>query len=300
MATKAPLSHYSPVFSNQPWADNDGYISYYKSPYKNNIIKSTKGRKQWGRQRGLYTWAVENALNIELENEAAILYNKILKFDELTSEERFIWSQFILSQLIRTPTFIHYENYITSKFNITELPTHDRVGCKECLDLKLIANRDWCLLIAHEDDYFVRTDNPILQTGFIERPESCLFYPLTPRVCFVACSMTKNSKTFKHQANETIGYVLSKGAAHQINFYLAKSAKESLIISPKHDGLIADTMFLDILGIYPQPPFSLHSPTKIEFDDAFKSIQSIMSNADLKQYCPWEVSEIEPFYQPKN
>ncbi len=297
MAKKLPLSHYSPVFTNKPWADDEGYISFFSCSYSNTVKKSTKGTKQWGRKRGIYTWAVEDALNTELENDAAIIYNKILNCNDLNSEERIVWAQFILSQLVRTPTFIHYENFVKSKFNLTDKPAHDRVGCKECTDLSFVANRDWCLLVAHKDDYFVRTDNPVLQTGFIERPDSCLFYPLSPRICFVACSMPSNWNAFIDYPNETIGRELDKGGAHMINFYLAKAAKQSLIISPKHDGIIADEMFSEVLGKYPQAPFSLHVLDSTEENEAYNSIQIIMSAADGLNYPLWEITDLEPFYR---
>lgn len=199
----------------------------------------------------------------------------------------------------RTPTFIKYENKACEMFSITDTPLHDRVGCKDCLDLNFVANRDWCLLLAHEDDFFVRSDNPILQTGFVELPETCLFYPLTPKLCFVACSMTDSWNAFGDKPNETCGYQLEKGDAHMLNLYIAKSAGESLIISPKDDGVIAERMYGDILGLYPQPPFSLHV-----LDDhpkyAFESIRKIMSHTDSFEYPDWNVDELVPFYQRKH
>ena len=300
MAKKPPLSHFSPVFSNKAWADSDGYVSYFSCLHSKTVKKSMKGRKQWGRQRGLYSLSVESALDKGLENEAGPIYEKIRSFEEIGSDERIIWAQFLLSQLVRTPTFIKYEMFIRTALNITDIPAHDRVGCKACGDLNFVANRDWCLLLAHEDDYFVRTDNPALQTGFIERPETCLFYPLSPRLCFVACSMHKGWNTFSHSPNETCSYKLEKGVAHMTNFYLAKTARESLIISPHHDGIIAERMFADMLGVYPQPPFSLHHPNYVELDKAYKSIQMIMNEADGIVYPTWDVSELEPYYQIKS
>ncbi len=293
-----PLSHYSPIFANKAWADSNSYISYFSCPHSDSIKRSSKGRKQWGRKRGLYTWDTEHALDKNLENTASQLYEKILAFTEITPEERLIWAQFLLSQLVRTPTYIKYENKSSEIFDITEKPECDRVGCIECLDLNFVSNRDWCLLLAHESDFFVRSDNPIFQTGFIERPESCLFYPLSPRVCFVACSMKNEWDPFVDSPKETCGYQLEKGGAHLINFYLAKSAGESLIVSPSHDGLIAEAMYKDILGIYPQPPFSLHQlESTLEIDSYYESIRIIMSKTDNIEYPSWEPEELEPYYQ---
>lgn len=294
---KPPLSHYSPKFANKVWADSEGYTSYFKCSYSGDVKKSSKGWKQWGRKRGLYSWPVERSLDQDLETIAGPIYEKILSFNELTENERIIWSQFILSQLVRTPTFIKYEKKAQEIFGITEELKHCRVGCKECLDLNFVANRDWCLLLAHEDDFFVRSDNPILQTGFIELPESCLFYPLTPKLCFVACSMSEIWDPLSYKPNKTSGYQLSKGGAHMFNFYLAKSAGESLIISPKDDGIIAEKMYGDVLGIYPQPPFSLHILDGIAPEIAFESIRQIMSYTDECEYPNWKPEELVPFYQ---
>ncbi|WP_394191370.1 DUF4238 domain-containing protein [Pseudoalteromonas atlantica] len=295
---KPPLSHYSPKFANKAWAYDDGYTSYVSSPYSSDIKKEPKGWKQWGRKRGLYTRAVENSLDNDLETYASVVYQKICSFNELNKDERIIWSQFLLSQLVRTPTYMAYENKACELFGITDKPKHDRVGCKECGDLNFVANRDWCLLLAHEDDYFVRSDNPVFQTGFIELPDTCLFYPLTPKLCFVACSMTEGWNAYTNKPNETIGYELDKGSAHFYNFHLAKAAGRSLIISPQHDGEMAERMYNDVLGIYPQPPFSLHVLDN-NAQSAFESIRKIMSETDNKDYPDWQPMELEPFYQIK-
>lgn len=298
---RPPLSHYSPKFANKAWADTDYYTSYFSCPHSLEIKKSPMGWKQWGRKRGIYSWDVENSLAQNLENETKPIYEKICSYQEITFSERIAWSQFILSQLVRTPTFMRYENKMSEIFGIIEKPKHDRVGCKECGDLNYVANRDWCLLISHKDDFFVRSDNPVLQTGFIERPETCLFYPMTPNLCFVACSMPKNWNPLSDKPKETWGYKLSKGIAHLFNFYLAKAADESLIISPKHDGIVAEKMFSNILGIYPQPPFLLHIlNSNLETNKAFESIRILMSETDGVKYPSWHPTELEPFYQTKH
>nr|WP_075723265.1 MULTISPECIES: DUF4238 domain-containing protein [Pseudomonas] len=298
---KPPLSHFSPRFANKAWADNDGYTSYFYCPHSNETKKTSKGWKQWGRKRGLYTWSVESSLDKELETQAGPIYQKICTFNEVSKEERVIWSQFLLSQLVRTPTYMRYEKSACEMAGIKELPKHDRVGCRKCGDLKFVANRDWCLLLAHEDDYFIRSDNPVLQTGFIENHETCLYYPMTPKMCFVACSMRDGWDADSHSPNETLGYELRKGGAHLYNFYLSKAAGESLIISPKHDGEIAERIYGDTLGIYPQPPFSLHIVSDIsELEKSKNSIRAIMGETDRCEYPEWNVNEISPFYQIKD
>jgi hypothetical protein len=298
---KSPLSHYSPMFANKAWADESQFISYFFCKHSDSVKKKAKGKKQWGRQRGLYSWATEHALDHKLENFAGPIYAKIITYTELTNDERLIWAQFLLSQLVRTPSYMKYEETAKKIHNINSQPMHDRVGCKDCWDLAFVMNRDWCLILAHEDDYFVRTDNPVLQTGFIECPDTCLFYPLSPRLCFVACSMPDSWEAHSHQPAETIGYLAGKGWAHFVNFQLAKCASETLIISPKHDDKIAEIMFSDTLGTYPQPPFSFHvlsNPSSP--DNAYNSIRYLMSLADGIEYPEWNSCEVPSFYQRRN
>lgn len=280
------------------WADDKGYISYFYCCHSHQVKKTPKGWKQWGRKRGLYSWDVENALDRDLETKVAPIYDKLCKFSDITQHERLLWAQFILSQLVRTPTYIGYETKMREILNITDIPTHDRVGCLDCGDLNYVANRNWCYLLAHEDDFFVRSDNPVLLTGFIELPETCLYYPLTPKLCFVACSMNQKWNAFSDCPDETVGYRLEKGGAHLYNFYFSKTAGETLILSPKHDGIIPERINEDMLGKYPQPPFSLHFLTATEeAQSGYESIRKIMSITDGIEYPEWNVNEIQPFYQ---
>ncbi len=305
---KKILSHYSPdspVFANKKWAEDGGYISYYKCNRSSTIKKSRKGYKQWGRKKNLYKHSVENSLDKDLENKVGPLYEKILKFKEFNADEKIIWSQFLMSQLVRTPTFMKYEQFSKELYETIQEPINDRVGCEECEDLNYVVNRDWCYLLAHEDDFFIRTDNPVLQTGFIERPETCLFYPLTPRICFLACSMSENWDAFNHKPNVICGRRLGKGTATMINFHLAKSAGESLIINPKHENELLEKMYIDTLGVYPQPPFTLLHTYNIENEkhnqiSAYVSIRILMNYADKTKYPSWLPFELEPYYQINN
>lgn len=291
---KHPLSHYSPRFANKPWAKNSAYVYYGNCPYTNKIKKSLKGHNQWGRLYGLYSWSIEKSLSEKLENTASIIYNKIIKSEQLSLKERQIWSQFLLSQLVRTPTYIKYEKKALEVTEVIEQATFPYVGCPDCSDLKFLSNRDWCLLVAHEDDFFIRTDNPVLQTGFIELPETCLFYPLTPKLCFVACQMPSDWLCVGDSVpNKIFSFNLLKGDAWLINFYLARSAENSLIICSENDGMISNIMFNDVLGAYPQPPFSLHCANSADTKDFFESIRQIMMITDNVNYPKWETDELK-------
>lgn len=108
--TRKPLSHYSPVFANKRWADASGFISYFRDPHKQRVLKASTGKRQWGRKRGLYRRSIEAALSARIETEAARVYEKLCQYEEATFEDRLVWAQFLMSQLVRTPTFLRYED----------------------------------------------------------------------------------------------------------------------------------------------------------------------------------------------
>ena len=56
-------------------------------------------------------------------------------------------------------------------------------------------------------------------------------------------------------------------------------------------------MYGDVLGIYLQPPFSLHILDGNASEKAFESIRKIMSYTDGFEYPSWQLGELEPFCQ---
>jgi hypothetical protein len=70
------------------------------------------------------------------------------------------------------------------------------------------------------------------------------------------------------------------------------------VLSPEDDGDIAERMFGDVLGVYPQPPFALHAPQAHEMPRAYASIRTIMSKVDRLDYSEWH-PELEPFSRPE-
>lgn len=294
---KRKKNHYSPVLANKRWCDpTSHYWTYEKDVYSGEIEGKTKGREQWGFQERLYSADVETALGRELEGRIEPIYSKFLVLENIVEPERLLWAQFLRSQFVRTPTFIRYEKMACSLLGGEERPVHDRVGCKDCLDLGCVTSRDWMLLVAHKDDYFVRTDNPVYLTGFLEDRETVLYYPLTPKICFVACSMSADWTPFdvKEMPLVTPAYQIGKGGAHVINFNVAKAADRSLIIHPDHKGVVSDTMFKDVLGVFPQIPFDLHHLEPGREEEILKSLVAIMSVTDGRTYPHYDPSEMGP------
>ena len=105
-------NHFSPTFSNKPWARDGHFVRYFRDHRAGKIKQETKGRKAWGRIPGLYPDRVEHALDRELENEAALVHQKLLNFEEPSTNERIVWTQYLLSLCVRTPTFMRYEDAV--------------------------------------------------------------------------------------------------------------------------------------------------------------------------------------------
>lgn len=173
------------------------------------------------------------------------------------------------------------------------------VGCIECQQSKFIACRNWAILTAHEDDFFIRTDNPVYLTGFIELDESTLFYPLTPKKCFVACSMPSHIPILKGTEPpfpKLTGIQLEKGDAFSINFELSKSASKSIILQIDDESAAYETLLTQTLGVFPQLPFFLHSVKDYGGElDAMESLLHIMSATDQISYLEREYP-FKPFY----
>lgn len=149
------------------------------------------------------------------------------------------------------------------------------------------------MLVAHEDDFFIRTDNPVALTGPLERNESTLLYPLTPRWCFAALPLTQKA-TPKPQ-DPIRAWPILKGTAHLINFYCAKMAEQSVIVHPDHDNKISAIMLGDseVIGAYPQPPFLVHPPDESQTLHTYRSVRHIQSSCDDIDYPEWTASDLE-------
>lgn len=294
-------NHYSPIVANKAWCDETNhFLAYERNIHAGRVSSLRKGKAQWGRVKNLYPRLVEEALDRELETKIGEIFGHLQTLESLDPGQRKLWAQFLRSQFVRTPSFIRYEELARAALSISERPACDRVGCEHCLDLHMVTGRDWMLLVAHEDDYFVRTDNPVYTTGFLEDPDSVLYYPLGPKICFVACSMPQDWEPLSGSTVEGAvpAYALDKGGALMLNFHFCRSADRTLIIHPAHQGWVSEAMFTEILGLYPQPPFDLHHLGMGEKESLLESLRRLMCAADDRDYSSFNSAEMGPRYFP--
>ncbi|MCS6181001.1 DUF4238 domain-containing protein [Shewanella baltica] len=305
MSKNTQKNHFSPVFSNKYWTNEEAgwkYKYYYFCENRQCVIDSNKdkGKTAWGYELNLYSQELEDRFDRELENESAILYEKLIAGKALTADERMKWGQFIVTQAIRTPSFFKYRDYVESLNGGNYSYKNSILGCAGCEENKYIAARNWVILMADENDFFVRTDNPVYMTGFLNNPSTTIFYPLTPELCFVACSAVETILLLKGMElpfPKQEFLQLEKGDAWSINFELLKSASSSIIVSKKNNSPAVSHMALQILGLFPQIPFMLSSANN-HYAEALEieSITNIMSMADGVDYPPYRKYPFNPFY----
>lgn len=298
-------NHFSPVFANKHWTNKEEgwqYKYYYYCKNRKQVIDAhkDKGKTAWGYEKNLYSQSLEDSLDVELENESAVLYDKLLNNIQLSTEERMKWGQFIITQSVRTPSFFKYRDYLEQLNNGDYSYKETIVGCPECVENKYISMRNWVLLHAHEDDYFIRTDNPVYMTGFIENPRTTIIYPLSPKVCFIACSFMNHiilPKGIQLPSPKQDSLKLEKGDAHSINFELLKSANNSIIVSKQTNNEIISRMTLEMLGTFPQVPFMVsRADNDISEGKEMEWILKVMSLVDRVEYPSYRDYPFRPFY----
>ncbi len=108
--------HFSPTLANRWWAkDGRHYVCYFADGAGSVSVNSRLGKTKWGKERRLWSTDVEQALNRELETPAARIYQGLVEEARVpVGRERVKWAQFLMSQVVRTPTFIRYEKWPSS------------------------------------------------------------------------------------------------------------------------------------------------------------------------------------------
>lgn len=292
-------NHYVPAFTNFAWKDKNQDWKFKTYSKKNGQIvehKKSIGRRTWGYEDYLYSQVLEDLFRDEIDTPCGDLYKKLINQEVLTYAERVKWSQFLITQAIRTPLFLKYRQkagtFENQKFEFDE----SIVGCIHCEENKLIADRNWIILKAHEEDYFIRTDNPVYMTGFIENDTTTIFYPLTPSLCFVACSVVPLQKLMGLPPQQQY-LQLEKGDAYAIDFELLKSAYQTVILRDEHNSFLSNHLIKSTLGVFPQIPYLMMSASDgIAEYEATKQLTHLMSITDEKEYPLVRDYPFNPFY----
>lgn len=294
---KTKRNHYVPVFTNIAWKDQNKDWKFKTYSKKNGEIiehKNSLGRRTWGFKDYFYSQSLEDLFRDQIETPSIAIYQKLIKQKTLTYNERIKWAQFLITQSIRTPSFFDYRKK-AGEFQKEDFD-ESIIGCKHCEENKLLANRNWIILKAHEEDYFIRTDNPVYMTGFLENDTTTIFYPLTPNLCFVACSVVFLQKLMNLQPQQEY-LQLEKGDAYAINFELLKSAYQTVILRDEHNSIHSRHMIKSTLGVFPQIPyFMMSAHDGIAEYDATKQLTNLMSLADDKEYPLIRDYPFNPFY----
>jgi Protein of unknown function (DUF4238) len=258
------FNHYSPVFTNQHWADDHGAIIGLRRGAGGNIEVSRTGPRKWGGERLLYPKEVEDKLG-SFENRVAIIYDKLLRAERLNPQERLLWSRWILCQFARTPTFLlelaGFEEDVFSQFpefgrefSFTETQaTIDasvaNISTFEQSDglIPFIILRDWLILRPADGEFFIKGDVPVVIRGALVDDRAQIVYPLSPTHCFVATVLQEfPPRQIQHECR------LKPGKTAQYIRLAARCAEREVICHPKNHSESLELLVRDVIGTSPR------------------------------------------------
>ncbi|MDP1636623.1 MAG: DUF4238 domain-containing protein [Candidatus Nitrotoga sp.] len=254
-------NHYSPKFTNEPWANSDGLIiSLRREVGSKNVVRGRTGPKKWGAEKHLYSQELEDALG-RIENRVAPVYCKLLANDPLTPKDRLIWSRWILCQFSRTPSHILElagleEDVLASfpafacDFTPCEIQAKIDAATNGVLDFQdneqlipFIVLRDWMVLQPAAGEFFIKGDVPVVIHGALVDDNATIVYPLSPNHCFVA---TVLSGFPPHQIQAE--YRLKPGEASYYMKLVAARAACEVICHPDHCSEELELLVASALG----------------------------------------------------
>ena len=221
---KFPKHHYIPVFYLKKWRGAKGVLCEFSRPY-NHIVPRRGSPDSMGYERGLYK--IEG-VKIEFENnleevffkptddKAAKVLHLILN-DEikiLSQKDRYSWSRFILSLLLRTPKFIEQttqkiDAYV-DQLNHKDLvgKTYQEYGLLKAQHVQDIIQSDKVLNLIMSMKWFIvnaikcsskidllTSDRPIITTNGLGYSYSHLVMPVSPNHLF--CAVNEESERQK-------------------------------------------------------------------------------------------------------
>jgi hypothetical protein len=258
-------NHFSPEFTNLPWANSHGNITRIRRGRDGRIVRDSRptGPVQWGQEECLYPQPIENALS-RFENQVAPVYRKLLVGEKLDSVERLIWSRWILCQCTRTPTYALEVARVGEKI-ATAFPEFSEdfssIDMGESIDLALsddltiekgnrlipfIILRDWLLLRPAAEEFFIKGDVPVIIRGALVNDESIILYPLSPECCFRATVLGG----FPPRQLQAEARLESGGTTSYLRL-IAASAEREVICHPDHFSPELERIVAETLGASP-------------------------------------------------
>jgi hypothetical protein len=259
------FNHYSPIFTNRPWADENGMIiRLRRQPGDGGIAVGRTGPREWGGEHHLYPQHVEDGLGA-FEAKIAILYEKLLSGKILDPIERLLWSRWILCQFARTPTLLlelaGFEEDVLSHFpelgrDFSWAETHAKIDAavEHISDfhqsdrlIPFIILRDWIVLRPAPGEFFIKGDIPVVIRGALINDDAQIVYPMSPTHCFIA-TVLKKFPPSQVQAE----CILKPGnSAHYIRL-IARCAEREVICHPDCHSPNLEALITDEIGRSPR------------------------------------------------
>jgi Protein of unknown function (DUF4238) len=182
------INHFVSQFTSRPWLMGTNHFCKL-SKDKAGVQCAPVGPKNWGSERNLYSQGVEDAL-ANIESKLAHLQRKLECSSELTSDDRYAWTMWLLASYLRTPTAFLCSAEVSAVMNNSADLFHASYAMlARCVTnphcIELIANRDWEILTC-DKPYFLKPDSGVILTDRLDSEDCLILYPLSPVSCWVA------------------------------------------------------------------------------------------------------------------
>lgn len=183
------LNHFVARFTSRPWLMGTNH--FYELSIEKSLVRAMRaGPKNWGGEARLYSQHVEDAFE-KIEVKLARFHEKLKSSSDLTADERYGWSMWLLASYLRTPAaFLSsaemselMNNFAGDLFQSAYTVLAKCVTNPNCIEL--IANRNW-QVITCDKPYFLKPDSGVVLTDRLDERNGLILYPLSPFSCFVA------------------------------------------------------------------------------------------------------------------
>lgn len=257
-APRVRRNHFSPVFSNKMWTDEDGVsLHVYTRGISGDISRKKMSYRQWGFEDFLYSNRLESYLAL-VDDDGARSQRKLLDILPLTSLDKRRWIAFLVIQLLRTPSSLSTMSARLKKILPTIAPTYptDVASLKRAYETlftnnqvyanfhRRMAPKRWLILRAPAGSSFIRPDNPVVVNGSIDGKDWCLRYPMTPTAVFQVGPRMGGG----YEQDFVPSTEISQDEVLAINERLAGAACRSVLAVPQEDDLHLRRMLVEHLG----------------------------------------------------